>query len=374
VATLVAEGAQPADVFGAVAEEVGELVAIDGTRILRYEPDGTATIVGGWWRRGRDEVPLAPELGIGSRVVLDGDSIPTRVFRTGLPARIDDDKGVDSSLAGAFQRAGIYSGVGAPIVVEGRLWGVMVAGAPRPEPLPPGLESRLAQFTELVATAIANAETRAELTASRARIVAASDETRRRIERDLHDGAQQRLVSLGLELRAAEQTIPDELPELEARIGSLAAEVDGVLDDLREMSRGIHPAILSEGGLAPALRALARRATVPVELELGSDIRLAEAVEVAAYYVVSEALTNTAKHAGASRARVAIAQQNGRIRLSIGDDGIGGADAVRGTGLIGLRDRVEALGGSLTIVSPLGDGTIITVDLPADDGDVRPSE
>ena len=210
--------------------------------------------------------------------------------------------------------------------------------------------------------------TQAELAASRARIVAAADETRRRIERDLHDGTQQRLVSLGLELRLAQSNVPPDLAELDAEIGRVAHGLDGAVDDLREIARGIHPAILSEGGLVPALRTLARRSAIPVELEVEAESRLPEQVEVAAYYVVSETLTNTTKHARASRVRVAVEEADGTLQLSIGDDGIGGADPVRGSGLIGLRDRVEALGGSLDVTSVPGDGTQVVARLP-----VRPA-
>jgi signal transduction histidine kinase len=222
----------------------------------------------------------------------------------------------------------------------------------------------MAKFTELAATAIANAESRSELAASRARIVAASDETRRRIERDLHDGTQQRLVSLALQLRVAESTVPPELDEPRETIGRVAGELNGVIDELREISRGIHPAVLSEGGLRPALRTLARHSAIPVELDAVTEARLPEPIEVAAYYVVSEALANTAKHARASRVRVAVAVRNSSLQLSIRDDGVGGADAARGSGLIGLRDRVEALGGSIEISSRPGEGTSVFVELP----------
>jgi signal transduction histidine kinase len=226
----------------------------------------------------------------------------------------------------------------------------------------------MASFTELVAMAIGNAESRAELAASRARIVAASDETRRRIERDLHDGAQQRLVSLGLELRLTQASVPDELPELRDGVRRIADELTGVLDELREMARGIHPAMLSEGGLRPALRTLARRSSVPVEMDIATDTRFPPPVEVAAYYVVSEALTNAAKHANGTYVRVSVSQRDGALHLSVRDDGVGGADPQGGTGLIGLRDRVEALGGTVDIKSPPGAGTTLQVTLPAEAG------
>jgi signal transduction histidine kinase len=239
----------------------------------------------------------------------------------------------------------------------------MVAGWRRP-PSASGLEDRIGQFSDLVATAISNAQARADLAASRARIVAASDETRRRIERDLHDGAQQRLVTLGLSLKAAEQAVPPEQAGLKQELARVAAGVAGVLDELREMSRGIHPAILTEGGLRPALRALARRSPVPVRLELDVDSRLPQPVEVAAYFVVSEALANVAKHAEAARVEVSARVQAGRLKIMIRDDGRGGADPSRGSGLIGLADRVEALGGTIRVSSPAGAGTQIAVELP----------
>jgi signal transduction histidine kinase len=233
--------------------------------------------------------------------------------------------------------------------------------------LPPDTEARLASFTELVATAIANAASRGELTASRARIVAAADESRRRIERDLHDGTQQRLVSLMLELRSAEATEPAEVGELRAQLARTADGLRGVLEELQEISRGIHPAILSKGGLEPALRTLARRSARPVELDLRAGRRrLPELVEVAAYYVVSEALTNAAKHADASAVRVELDVHDATMRLAIRDDGTGGADPGQGSGLIGLSDRIQALGGTFQITSPAGGGTTLIIEVPVD--------
>jgi signal transduction histidine kinase len=207
---------------------------------------------------------------------------------------------------------------------------------------------------------------RDELSASRARIVAAADQARRRIERDLHDGTQQRLVSLVLDLRAAEANVPPELTELRAQLAHLAGELAAATDDLRELSRGIHPAILSEGGLTPALKTLARRSVVPVELEVDVPARLPEQVEVAAYYVVSEALTNAAKHARASVVKVDILARAGSLRLSVRDDGVGGAAAGGGSGLVGLSDRIQALGGTITVTSPPGQGTELLAVLPLD--------
>jgi signal transduction histidine kinase len=215
-------------------------------------------------------------------------------------------------------------------------------------------------------------QSREELAASRARVVAAADQARRRIERDLHDGTQQRLVSLVLDLRAAEAAAPPELTELKGQLARVADGLTGALDELRELSRGIHPAILSEGGLPPALKALARRSALPVELEVDVQARLPEPVEVAAYYVVSEALANAAKHAHASVAHVQAQARDGRLHLSVSDDGVGGAAPGLGSGLVGLADRVEALNGAIRIDSPAGRGTSLQVDLPVDLGD-RPS-
>ena len=245
--------------------------------------------------------------------------------------------------------------------------GAATAGSTRREPLPPDTEARIADFADLVATAtIANAETRAQLTASRARIVAAADEARRRLERDLHDGAQQRLVSLGLALRTAEASVPSEQVGVKEQISDVVQGLVGVSADLQEISRGIHPAILSKGGLGPALKALARRSAVPVDLDvdLGLDARVPESTEVAAYYVVAESLTNVAKHARASEVNVRVRTDGGNLELSIRDDGVGGADPAKGSGLIGLRDRVEALGGQMEIASHAGNGTSLLVTIP----------
>ena len=282
---------------------------------------------------------------------------------------MDRFEGPRGSVAGFFQSLGGRSGVGAPITVDGRLGGVLVVVATEPDRLPAGSELAVAEFTELLATAIANAQTRAELTASRARVVATADETRRRIERDLHDGAQQRLVSLVLKLRAAQSAVPPELDDVSAQLDRVAAGLASALDELREFARGIHPAILAEGGLGPALRALARRSEVPVELDVRTTRRLPAPIEVAAYYVVSEALTNAAKHADASVVAVDVEEAEGGLRISVRDDGVGGADLAGGSGLLGLKDRVEALGGRVSVESPRGVGTSIQVELPLADVD-----
>jgi signal transduction histidine kinase len=330
------------------------------TTLLRYQPDDTATILGSWGELARD-------LPVGTRYPLQSDEPAAFVLRTGRAARIESYADAYGVVPEIILQLGLRYGVTGPIVVEGRLWGLIGASWTEPGRLPMGIEGRLTQFTELVATAIANADSRAELIASRARVVAAADETRRRIERDLHDGTQQRLVSLALELRAAEATVPSELVELRAQLSHAAEGLSGAVDDLREISRGIHPAILSKGGLGAVLRTLARRSPVPVELDLPSDRRLPEGVEVALYYVASEALTNVTKHARASAVHLRLEIEDRAVRLSIRDDGVGGARPEQGSGLIGLRDRVEVLGGTIGITSPQGGGTTLIVEIPLAD-------
>ncbi len=362
VATLVARGAPPEEVFAAVTEEVGRLLGTHLAGMARYESNDTLTVLATWAAEGEHPLVRGPW-------PLEGGDLASTISRTGRPVRIDDYHGVPGRIA-AFVRdeLGIVSSVGSPIVVEGRLWGALFVHSKQThQPLPRDTESRLTGFTELVATAIANAGSRAELMASRARIVAAADETRRRIERDLHDGTQQRLVSLGLELRAAQATLPPQLDKLERELSRVAEELASVFDELREISHGIHPAILSEGGLEPAVKALCRRSPVPVELDAHAERRLPEPVEVAAYYVVSEGLTNTAKHAHASVVHVDLDTHDAILRLAIRDDGIGGADPGRGSGLLGLSDRIEALGGTLEVTSPAGKGTALLIEIPLED-------
>jgi signal transduction histidine kinase len=349
VATLVARGGSPELVFDMVAEELGQLTNADITGIFRFESDGTATMMG---IRG----VRAGEMSVGERRTLDPTSAIALVQATGESARYD----VGDAM---LREWGIQSAVGSPINVAGRRWGG-ISIASRHAPFPPDTEQRLVEFTEIVATAIANAESQAQLTASRARVVAAGDEMRRRLERDLHDGAQQRLVSLALELRAAQGGIPAYLPNLRTEIGQAAEDLTEVVDELREIARGIHPAILVESGLGPALRTLARRAAVPVDLKVGTRSRYPSPLEIAVYYVASEALTNMAKHAGASCAEISLEERAGTLRLSVRDDGAGGAEPRGGSGLVGLQDRVEALGGSILVISPAGHGTAIYVSLP----------
>jgi PAS domain S-box-containing protein len=354
VATAVARGGSPDDMFAATVAEVHAVVAADATTLVRNESDGSVTLVAALGETGFD---------LGVRIRLIGDSLTAEVLRTGRTARIDDFAHAAGPIAARLRANGLRSGVGAPIVVEGRLWGVMTCGWTSGPPARDA-EARVAQFTDLVGTAIANAESRAELLASRARIVTTADQTRRRIERDLHDGAQQRLVTLAMKLRAVETEKAPQDKALGRDVAEIAAGLDDVLDDLRETARGLHPVILSRGGLELAFKALGRRSPVAVELDVRAKDRLPEPVEVAAYYVVAEALTNAAKHAHATFVRVEAEVIDGDLRVSVQDDGLGGANPARGSGLIGLTDRVEALGGKLTLHSPPAGGTTLHINLP----------
>ncbi|MDQ1518699.1 MAG: hypothetical protein QOE80_4529, partial [Actinomycetota bacterium] len=356
VATLVANRAEPAEVFAAVAEEACGVLGADGTLMARFDPDGEGTVVA---RAGAspDVIP------VGSRWKLEEFYSVSAVLRTGHSARRDDYANAPGCLGKILQGLGICGVVATPIVVDGRLWGAL-AVASQTDSLPADTEQRTVNFTELLGTAIVNTESREQLVASRARVVAAADDTRRRIERDLHDGTQQQLVSLALALRAAEAAVPLELTELKGALSQTALGLARATEDLQAISRGIHPAVLSRGGIGPALRALARRAGLPVELNLSGPVRLPERAEVAAYYVVSEGLSNAAKHARASVVRVGLNVEDAVVEVSVRDDGIGGADPGRGSGLVGLRDRVEALGGTLGTTSPPGRGTCLLARIP----------
>ncbi|MDQ1395348.1 MAG: hypothetical protein QOG64_607 [Acidimicrobiaceae bacterium] len=355
VATLVARGVAPGEVFDAVVSEAHRALDPTHTVLVRYGVDGSFTVM------ARNTAGLE----VGQRVPPEDQSVAATVFQTRRAARLDlawDAAETDSVVRWAPE---VRSAVSAPIVVQARLWGAMIAAWTGPTPPTADAEDRLCEFTELTASAIANADNRAELAASRARVVAAGDESRRRIERDLHDGIQQQLVSLGLELRLTEAEVrPDH--HLKAGLAKLTHMLAGTIEDLRELSRGIHPTVLSNGGLGPGLRSLAHRSAVPVQLEVGVEGRLQEPIESAAYYVVSEALTNAAKHARATLVRVGVQAHDGFVWLSISDDGIGGADPGRGSGLVGLRDRIEALSGTIDIASPPGGGTSYSAKIPID--------
>jgi len=356
VATLVTRGAPPEEAFAAVTQEAGQVLAVDAAALEQYAPDATSVFVGAW---ARSDAPLAA---VGSRAPLGGENVSSLVFRTGKPGRVDDYDQATGPLAELARQTGLRSSVGVPVTVDGRLWGVLSAVS-RSGPLPPGTETRLARFTELAATAVANAEARAALTVSRARIVAAADATRRRIEEQLNEAAQERLVSLTGQLRAAQAAAPA-ASELRQRLERMITETHDMLEQLREIARGLHPAVLADGGLRLALTALAARSAIPVRLDVRVDGRLPESAELTAYYTVSEALTNIAKHGHASGAQVAVAAEPGLLRVLVRDDGRGGADFSRGSGLTGMRDRVEAVGGQISLRSEPGEGTTVEVTLP----------
>jgi signal transduction histidine kinase len=359
VATLVARGTPPVTVFSAVAEEIGRILTAEVTCVVRFEADATGTVMATW-----GEASFWP---LGFNGGLEG--VAARVYRTRRPARMDGYDQAPGELTDMARRIGGRSRVGAPIIIGDRLWGAALAvNFASGGVLPAAAEERMASFADLITTAISNAEARTELTASRARVVTAADDTRRRLERDLHDGIQQRLVALAVKARTIGIRTPGPAGDIRGELSLLADGLHAALDELREISHGIHPAVLSEAGLGPALRTLARRSAVPVELELNLSSRLDEYLEAAAYYVASEALTNAAKHARASVVDLRADGHDGGLTLSVRDDGIGGADPRRGSGIIGLKDRVEALGGTISVLSPPGHGTTLHVDFPAQRG------
>jgi signal transduction histidine kinase len=353
LAMLVARGEPPEAVFAAVTREVLRHFGGGTARMIRYEADGTSTLVA-------NEGTTGPHVRVGKR--WEGyppAGLTATVWETGQPARVDDYR--DLPGGEPYVREGLRSAVGIPILVDGRLWGMIAAGSGDGPP-PDGVEQRMMEFTDLVATAVANAQNRAELVASRARIVAATDAARRQIERDLHEGVEQRLLRLVQRLRSAAGL--HESDEIRAEIADVARELMSVIDELREISRGIHPEVLSRAGLRSALRALSRRSATPVDMDVRIEGRLPEPVEVGAYYVVSETLTNAAKHARSSVVEVDAEASDGTLRVCVRDDGVGGADPGLGSGLVGLKDRIEALGGTFSVHSPAGGGTVVTCELP----------
>jgi signal transduction histidine kinase len=363
VATLVARGVPPEEVFAAVTAEAGQLLGAHLAGMGRYESDPAVTVVAAWAAEGEDH-PMVP-----GPWPLEGGDLASAVFQTGRPVRIDDYRDAPGPIA-AFVRdeLGVGSSVASPILDEGRLWGVLfLHSKPGRQPFAPDAESRLTGFTELVATAIANAENLAGLAASRARIVAAADDTRRRIERDLHHRVQQQLGSLMLDLQTVQASLPARFGELHGKLSPIAERLASVSEQVRAISHGVHPPVLSSSGLEPALRSLALQSVMPVELDLRAGRRLPEHLEVAAYYAVSEALANAAKHAHASAVYVELGTHDGIMQLAIRDDGIGGADPANGSGLVGLSDRIAALGGTLEVSSPAGSGTTLLIEIPVED-------
>ncbi|HKF80933.1 MAG TPA: GAF domain-containing sensor histidine kinase [Thermoleophilaceae bacterium] len=353
VATLVAGDPDPGRLFEGVCEEVGSVLGVESANILRFENDSTQTIVGAWAASG------APWFPAGERAPLDGDTVAAKLSRSGRPQRVDDYAGLRGELAKRVRAVGIRSAVGAPVKVAGRTWGGIVASSGRSHAFAEGTEDRLADFAELVTAALANVDAREQLAASRARIVEAGYEERRRLGRDLHDGAQQELVGAVMSLKLAQRRwaqAPDEALEL---VGEALEQMESGIRDLRELAAGIHPSVLTDRGLAVALEGLANRSPIPVEMGHVPLQRLPAPVETSAYFVVAEALTNAAKHARCSHVHVSVGVEHGATTVEVRDDGVGGADASAGSGLRGLADRVNALGGRLEIESPVGEGTTI---------------
>jgi len=357
VATLVASEASPERVFAAVSEEAARVLEVNASAVFRYEGDDTATIVG---RHSRAET-ADDVFQLGMRLPAGEDTGIGQVLVTGAPARVHDYTERPGEIADNMRRMRYRSSVSAPIVVAGILWGAV--GIASAEPLPVDTEARLGAFCELVSLAVASAQARADLSASRARLVKAGDEQRRKLERNLHDGAQQRLVSLALTIRLARRQLETKPEAVAASLEGAANELDLALEELRELARGLHPAALTEQGLGPALANLAKR--LPIEVDLSApDERLPENIEATAYYIVSEALTNVVKHAQARKAKVDMTLAGEVLKFEITDDGRGGADPFAGSGILGLRDRAEAVGGTLFVISPPGKGTVVTAQLP----------
>jgi signal transduction histidine kinase len=355
IATLVAQGSDARAVFDAVCEETGRLFAATSVNLARFTTEGFNETMSGWSLRGV-HVPT------GALLPLEGETINAVVRDTAAPGRFDSYERSSGQLAARLRTLGIRSEVGAPVVVEGRVWGALIAGTDELEPLPPGTEFRLAKFAELIATAVSNATARSELIASRARIVEAAFEQRRRVVRDLHDGAQQRLVHAVMTLQLARGQ-SDAAPELAKLVGEALDHTSAAIEELRELAHGLHPALLTTRGLAAAVEALADRAPVPVRVDVPEE-RFPASVESAAYFVAAEALTNVAKYARASTARVTATRTTDALVLVVEDDGVGGATPSPGSGLAGLQDRIAAFDGTLTVDSPPGAGTRVHAEIP----------
>jgi signal transduction histidine kinase len=359
VATLVACDTEPGRLFEAVCKEVSRVLGVHNTDIVRFEDDGTATVVGLW--NGGSE----PSFPVGTSVPVAGETVTAKLYRSGRPERVDDYASVDGEFAATLREVGIRSVVGAPVNVAGRLWGGIMAVSDRPFSFPADTEGRIADFAELVTAAVANVDAREKLAASRARIVEAGYEERRRLERDLHDGAQQELVGVVLDLKLAQQKLPDASAEARRLVDEALERAEAGIRDLRDLAAGIHPSVLTDRGLGAALETLANRSPVPVELEAVEGDGLPDAVATTAYFVVAEALTNAAKHACCEHVEVSVRIEDGWAVVEVCDDGAGGADASAGSGLRGLADRVSALGGRLEVESPVGEGTTVRARIAA---------
>jgi signal transduction histidine kinase len=360
IATLVAGDTEPDRVFEEVTAEAAQTLGASTASLARFDPGNTATFIGAWSESGTLAFP------VGSSTALEGAGVLAAVRRTGEPQLIERYDELAGPLAERMASFGYGSAAAAPIKLGGNVWGALVAAGQGDAALPPGTERRLADFADLVAQALANADAYRKLADSRARIVEVADNERRRLERNLHDGAQQRLVSLALQLRLVKNAIGKDDEEAESLLTQADDELERALDDLRELARGIHPASLTSHGLEIALNGLVERAPIPVEIARIPTERLPEAVEAAVYYLVAEAITNVAKYAQATRATVAVERPagNGHVTVAVEDDGVGGADPESGTGLVGLADRIEALGGRLDIDSPHDGGTRVTAEIP----------
>ncbi len=358
IATLVASEAASMRVFEQVTAEAARTVGALAASLARFDEDDTVVFVGGWSESGTLAFP------VGSRLPLGETGVLAAVRASGEPQRIDRYEGRAGQVIERFMSFGYGSATAAPVKLGGGVWGALVAAGPPGAPFPVGSERRLTDFADLVAQALANAEAYTKLATSRARIVEAADTERRRLERNLHDGAQQRLVSLALQLRLIKAALQRDPEEAETLLGTADGELAQALDELRELARGIHPAVLSDRGLVAALHALAERAPVPVTLTRIPDGRLPDPIEAAIYYLVAEAITNIAKYAQATQASVAVERSNGIATVVVSDDGVGGAQPGPGSGLVGLADRVEALGGRLHLDSPPGRGTRLSAEIP----------
>ena len=360
IATLVAAGATPDRVFEEVTAEAAQTLGASTASLARFDHADTVTFIGAWSETGTLAFP------VGSCVTLEGAGVLAAVRQTGEQQRVERYDQLGGPVAERMATFGYGSAAAAPIKLGGNVWGALVAAGRSDAPLPPSAEEQLADFADLVAQALANADAYRKLADSRARIVEVTDNERRRLERNLHDGAQQRLVSLALQLRLVKNAIGKDSDAAGSLLAQADDELELALEELRELARGIHPATLMTNGLQGALTGLARRAPVPVEIERIPAERLPEAVEVAIYYLVAEAITNVAKYAHATQATVVVerAESNGHVTVAVVDDGAGGADPGSGTGLVGLTDRIEALGGRLDIDSPRGRGTRITAEIP----------
>ena len=361
VATEVARGLGEDAVFALVAEQAGRLVGADGCTLVRVEPGDQVRILSNWSEFAADQVTAE-----GMVVPVEAGPSMAAAFRTGRPARSDQAPQEPGRPNPIRENDPIRSAVAAPITVTGETWGALVAWRVIEEPLSSDTERRLGAFASLAGTAIANADAGTALADSRKRIVTAADEARRRLERNLHDGAQQRFVSLSLALRLSLSLLDTDPVAAAEHLRGAQSELAQGLDELRELARGIHPAILTERGLRAAVDSLVLRAQLPVDITDMPECRLPAEVEAAAYYVVSEALTNVARYAGADRATGAVACAGNTVSVEVADDGAGGADPAHGSGLRGLADRVEAIDGRLEIVSPPGAGTRIRAVLPFD--------